>query len=43
MMFCTGLLGEILMRTYFETQGRRIYAVRQIRCRREKRMQGEAR
>ena len=43
MMFCTGLLGEILMRTYFETQGRRIYAVRQIRCRREKRMTGEAR
>jgi glycosyltransferase involved in cell wall biosynthesis len=43
MMFCTGLLGEILMRTYFETQGRRIYAIRQIRCRREKRMQGEAR
>ena len=43
MMFCTGLLGEILMRTYFETQGRRIYAVRQIRSRREKRMQGEAR
>ena len=43
MMFCTGLLGEILIRTYFETQGRRIYAVRQIRSRREKRMQGEAR
>ena len=43
MMFCTGLLGEVLMRTYFETQGRRIYAVRQIRCRREKRMTGEAR
>jgi glycosyltransferase involved in cell wall biosynthesis len=43
MMFSTGLLGEILMRTYFESQGRRIYAIRQIRCRREKRMQGEAR
>src|ERR1700690_4127409 len=43
MMFCTGLLGEILMRTYFGAQGRRIYSVRQIRCRREKRMQGEAR
>jgi glycosyltransferase involved in cell wall biosynthesis len=43
MMFSTGLLGEILMRTYFESQGRRIYAVREIRCRREKRMQGEAR
>jgi glycosyltransferase involved in cell wall biosynthesis len=42
-LFCTGLLGEVLMRTYFETQGRRIYAVRQIRGQREKRMQGEAR
>ncbi|MCX7603165.1 MAG: glycosyltransferase family 2 protein, partial [Bryobacteraceae bacterium] len=31
MMFTTGLLGEILMRTYFESQGRRIYAVREIR------------
>jgi glycosyltransferase involved in cell wall biosynthesis len=35
MMFSTGLLGEVLMRTYFESQGRRIYAVREIRCRRE--------
>jgi glycosyltransferase involved in cell wall biosynthesis len=35
MMFCTGLLGEVLMRTYFESQGRRIYAVREIRTRRE--------
>lgn len=34
MMFCTGLLGEVLMRTYFESQGRRIYAVREIRTRR---------
>ena len=30
MMFTTGLLGEVLMRTYFESQGRRIYAVREI-------------
>ena len=36
MMFSTGLLGEVLMRTYFESQGRRIYAVREVRCRREK-------
>ena len=43
MMFSTGLMGEILMRTYFESQGRRIYAIHEIRCRREKRMQGEAR
>jgi glycosyltransferase involved in cell wall biosynthesis len=35
MMFTTGLLGEVLMRTYFESQGRRIYAVREIRCRKE--------
>jgi hypothetical protein len=34
MMFSTGLLGEILIRTYFESQGRRIYAVREILTRR---------
>lgn len=34
-MFCTGLLGEILVRTYFESQGRRIYAVREVRMKRE--------
>jgi glycosyltransferase involved in cell wall biosynthesis len=31
LMFTTGLLGELMMRTYFESQGRRIYAVREIR------------
>ncbi|MGD1070324.1 MAG: glycosyltransferase family 2 protein [Bryobacteraceae bacterium] len=30
MMFSTGLLGELVMRTYFESQDRRIYAVREI-------------
>ena len=35
MMFTTGLLGEVLMRTYFESQGRRIYAVREVRHRRD--------
>lgn len=35
MMFSTGILGEMIMRTYFESQGRRIYAVREIRCRKE--------
>jgi glycosyltransferase involved in cell wall biosynthesis len=30
MMFSTGLIGELVMRTYFETQNRRIYAVRDI-------------
>ena len=34
-LFCTGLLGEVLTRTYFESQGRRIYAVREIRTQRE--------
>jgi glycosyltransferase involved in cell wall biosynthesis len=35
LMFCTGLLGEVMIRIYFESQGRRIYAVREIRGRRE--------
>ncbi len=35
MMFSTGLMGEVLMRTYFESQGRRIYAIREILCRRD--------
>ena len=34
-LFCTGLLGEVLTRTYYESQGRRIYAVREIRSKRE--------
>ncbi len=36
-MFSTGLLGEVIMRTYFESQGRRTYAIREIRTRRESR------
>ncbi len=37
MMFSTGLIGELVMRIYFETQNRRIYAVREIhQQRREK-------
>ncbi len=35
MMFSTGILGEVMIRTYFESQGRRIYAVREIRCKKE--------
>jgi glycosyltransferase involved in cell wall biosynthesis len=35
MMLTTGLLGEVMMRTYFESQGRRIYAVREIRTRKD--------
>ncbi len=42
MFFCTGLLGEVLTRTYFESQGRRIYAVREIRARRSEKATGEA-
>jgi len=42
-MFSTGLLGEVLIRTYFESQGRRIYAVREVRSRREGKVKGEAR
>jgi glycosyltransferase involved in cell wall biosynthesis len=30
MMFSTGLIGELVMRTYFESQNRRIYAIREI-------------
>jgi glycosyltransferase involved in cell wall biosynthesis len=30
MMFSTGLMGEMMMRTYFESQDRKIYAVREI-------------
>jgi glycosyltransferase involved in cell wall biosynthesis len=40
MMFSTGLIGEVLMRTYFESQGRRIYAIREVRCRREQLVDG---
>jgi glycosyltransferase involved in cell wall biosynthesis len=35
MMFSTGLIGEMITRTYFESQGRRIYALREIRTRKE--------
>jgi hypothetical protein len=42
-LFCTGLLGEVLTRTYFESQGRRIYAVREIRTRREEKAAGGTR
>jgi glycosyltransferase involved in cell wall biosynthesis len=35
MMFSTGLIGEILTRVYFESQGRRIYAVRDVLCAKE--------
>ena len=40
MLFSVGLLGELVMRTYFESQGRRIYAIREVRCRREQLVDG---
>ena len=43
MMFSTGLIGEMLMRTYFESQDRRIYAVREIVTRKQRGMAGGAR
>ena len=43
MLFSTGLIGEVLMRTYFESQGRRIYAIREVRCRREQQVTDGAR
>jgi glycosyltransferase involved in cell wall biosynthesis len=36
MMFSTGLMGEIMMRTYFESQDRRIYAIREILTRKHR-------
>ncbi|MEZ5354374.1 MAG: glycosyltransferase family 2 protein [Bryobacteraceae bacterium] len=39
-MFSTGLLGEMMMRTYFESQDRRIYAVREVRTRKEPQVKG---
>jgi hypothetical protein len=43
MMFSTGFLGEMIMRTYFESQDRQIYAVREIRTRKERGVAGETR
>jgi glycosyltransferase involved in cell wall biosynthesis len=40
MMFSTGLLGEVLMRTYFESQDRRIYAIRDVLTRKQRGVAG---
>jgi len=37
LMFSTGLIGELVMRTYFESQGRPIYAIREIRAKKQTR------
>ena len=43
MMFSTGLIGELLIRTYFESQGRRIYAVREVLTQKRRGVVDEAR
>src|SRR3954462_11353804 len=43
MMFSTGLIGEMMMRTYFESQDRRIYAVRDIITRKQRGVAGNPR
>jgi glycosyltransferase involved in cell wall biosynthesis len=40
MLLSTGLIGEVLMRTYFESQGRRIYAIREVRSSHEQLVDG---
>ncbi len=43
MMFSTGLMGEMMMRTYFESSDRRIYAIREILTRKQRGVAGGAR
>ncbi len=43
MMFSTGLIGEMMMRTYFESQDRRIYAIREIVTRKQRGVAGGTR
>jgi glycosyltransferase involved in cell wall biosynthesis len=43
MMFSTGLIGEVVIRTYFESQDRRIYAVREVRSRKPRGVAGGTR
>jgi len=40
LMFTTGLMGEMMMRIYFESQDRRIYAVREILTRKQRGVAG---
>ncbi|MGA3096727.1 MAG: glycosyltransferase family 2 protein [Bryobacteraceae bacterium] len=42
MMFSTGLIGEMMMRTYFESQDRRIYAVREILTQKQRGVAGRS-
>ena len=43
LMFSTGLIGEMMMRTYYESQDRRIYAVREILTRKQRGVPGGTR
>ena len=43
MLFSTGLIGEMMMRTYFESQGRRIYAIRDVLVQKRRSVPDEAR
>ena len=43
LMFSTGLMGEMMMRTYFESHDRRIYAVRDILTRKQRGVAGGTR
>ena len=43
MMFSTGLIGEMMMRIYFESQGRRIYAIRDVLVQKRRGVVDEAR
>jgi glycosyltransferase involved in cell wall biosynthesis len=43
MFFSTGLIGEMMMRIYFESQGRRIYAIRDVLVQKRRGVVDEAR
>ena len=43
MMFSLGLIGELLIRIYFESQGRRIYAIRDVLTQKRRTVPDEAR
>jgi glycosyltransferase involved in cell wall biosynthesis len=43
MMFSLGLIGEVMIRIYFESQGRRIYAIRDVLTQKRRSVPDEAR
>jgi len=42
-MFSLGLIGEVMIRIYFESQGRRIYAIRDVLTQKRRGVPDEAR